>query len=216
MPFAADRDLLVLEPQLFRDVAWAGQRLAAGTASISGTTLTASGAIDFAAQAVTTGHVALVDGVPVEVITRVSTTQLTVSRPRASLDDAAVPPTTVTNKPLAVWTFLPQIQLAHDHILRMLGIEPGDAGNPATPDALTEAAVMNPRSLRLVEALAALHTIFAAASAVSSADAFASRAEMYRRRFDQARRVAAARIDLDADGLADTTRFLNVTQLTRV
>ena len=38
--FAQDRDLLALDPNLFRDVAWSGQRLVSGVGNISGTTLT--------------------------------------------------------------------------------------------------------------------------------------------------------------------------------
>ncbi|MFG0260543.1 MAG: hypothetical protein ACF8LK_09355 [Phycisphaerales bacterium JB041] len=38
--FATDRDLLVLEPSLVRDIGWVGQRLARGSGDIAGTTLT--------------------------------------------------------------------------------------------------------------------------------------------------------------------------------
>jgi hypothetical protein len=220
MPFTTDRDLLILEPGLFRQVQWVAQRLISATCSVSGTTLTSSG-VDFVAQNVGPGHVALADGVAVEVVARLSATSLTVSRPRATLDEATVPPAQVTNKTLTISTFLPQVQIVHEQLLRMLGIEPADAGVSGlagVDGVLTEAAIMNPRSLRLVEALGALHLIYAGASTVGDTGVeggAAARAELYRARFEQVRRIAAARIDTDGDGIADATRHLNVMQLTR-
>ncbi len=38
--FALDRDLLALEPNLFRDAAWAGQRVVSGVGDVAGETLT--------------------------------------------------------------------------------------------------------------------------------------------------------------------------------
>jgi hypothetical protein len=77
---------------------------------------------------------------------------------------------------------------------------------------------MNPRSLRLVEALGALHLIYAGASVAGDPGVeggAAGRAQIYRSRFEQARRLAAARIDTDSDGIADATRYLSVIQLSR-
>jgi len=37
--FASDRDLLVLEPALLRDVSWNGQRVLSTTGVLNGTTL---------------------------------------------------------------------------------------------------------------------------------------------------------------------------------
>lgn len=220
MPFAADRDLLVLEPNLFRDVQWTAQRLVSVTASVSGTTLTAAGA-DFVAAGVTTGHVALVDGTPCEVISRTSATVLVVSRPRGGLDDAAIPPAAASNKALTIHTFGPQIAIVHGQVLRMLGIDPDEPAGEVARGALTEAAVLNPRALRLVEALGALHLVFAGAAAIAGSAVGgleigpAARARFYRERFDEARRLAAARIDTNGDGVADATRYLNLVQLTR-
>jgi hypothetical protein len=63
MAFAVDRDLLVLEPGLFREVSWVGQRLVSGTGDASGTALTmTSQDVLFDAASVGDGHVVLVGG----------------------------------------------------------------------------------------------------------------------------------------------------------
>lgn len=212
--FAADRDLLVLEPNLFRDVSWLGQRLFTGTCTISGTTLTASG-VDFAALGVDAGHVVLVDGASLEVVARLSATTLTVSRPRAGLDDAAIAPIAGAARPLSIATFGPQIGIVHRQVLAMLGLL--EAASAAEPRALTGAAVMNPRDLRLLEALGTLHLVFAAlggaGAAVNAPES--GRAEMYRGRFAAERGRVAARIDTDGDGFADATRRPSVMLLVR-
>lgn len=211
--FATDRDLLVLEPNLFRDVAWLGQRLLDVSGSTSGTTLTlASG--DAAAVDITGGRVALVGGVPLEVVQRLTSTTLQVSRLRADPAAAPIPPGTLTSQPVVVTTFAPQTALAHAQILRMLGL---DAAGTTDPDALDETAVTNPHALTLAESLLSLETIFTAASALHGPDSsLGRRAEDYRRRFALERCRAAAAIDLNGDGRPDTTRRLNVLQLIRV
>ncbi|MFN0011802.1 MAG: hypothetical protein ACKVS8_09190 [Phycisphaerales bacterium] len=212
--FAADRDLLVLEPNLFRDVSWLGQRLFTGLCTISGTTLTASG-VDFAALGVDAGHVVLVDGASLEVVARVNATTLTVSRPRAGLDDAAIAPLAGIARPLSITTFAPQLGIVHRQVLAMLGLL--EAASEVEPEVLTESAVMNPRDLRLLEALGTLHLVFAAlggAGAVAGSPE-SGRAEMYRQRFAAERGRVSARIDTDGDGLADATRRPSVMMLVR-
>ncbi len=202
MPFATDRDLLILEPTLFADVQWAAQRVAAAaSASIAGTTLSASGA-DFAAQGVEPGMVALVDGVPVEVLARLSATTLAVSRPRAGLDDPAAPPPPISSKPLTIHTFRPQLEIVHAQVLAILGVEPE-----------AEAMILNPRSLRLVEALGTLHLIFTSAAlgrvgGDAGDSTFIARAELHRRRYTHARQLTRALLDTDGDGVADAQRPL--------
>ena len=212
--FAADRDLLVLEPNLFRDVSWLGQRLFTGTCNLSGTTLTASAA-DFTALGVEAGHVVVVDGASLEVVARVNTTTLNVSRPRATLDGPSIAPIPGTGRALTITTFAPQLGIVHRQVLAMLGLL--DAPTTAEPEALTEAMVVNPRELRLLEALGVLHLVFASlGGAAGKSDAPESgRAEMYRRRFAAERARAVARLDTDGDGLADVTRRPSVVLLVR-
>src|SRR5688572_22067617 len=121
MPFSTDRSLLALEPNLFRDISWIGQQLLAATGSISGTTLTlASG--DAAAAGVTTGHVALVGQISLEITARLSATTLTVSRLRAALTDPVIPPPVLSNQPVVITTFAPQAAIIESTIVRLLGL----------------------------------------------------------------------------------------------
>lgn len=209
--FTKDRDLLVLEPNVFRDAGWVGQRLLAGNGSVSGTTLTlTTGNLNTAGVA--PGHVLLYDAVPLEVINVVSATVATVSLMRALVSDAALPPPVLGSRPVACWSFRPQISLVHTQILRMLGIDP----NASAADLVSEASIVNPTSLALAETLGTLHLVYSAASALSAVDsALPARAQMYRQRFSEERQRAVARIDLDGDGNAEATRRLNVIQFIR-
>jgi len=59
--FIQDRDLLVFEPNLFRDVVWVGQRLTVGVASIGDVILAIEGAdVDFENSGVEAGCVVTV------------------------------------------------------------------------------------------------------------------------------------------------------------
>jgi hypothetical protein len=211
--FTTDRDLLVLEPGLFRDVGWVAQRLTKGTGSISGNTLTITGAdVPLDAANITTGHVVTVGGTSYEVIARQSPTALTISRPRASTTDAIQPPSPATGVETLVTTFAPQIAMVERQVLRMAGIEPEDT----TPGVVTTSAIVNPTALTMLIALGTLHVLYAAAGASSSANGWlADRAAMYRERFAAARQNARVLIDLDGDGTPDATRKLNVVQFIR-
>lgn len=207
--FARDRDLLLIEPGLMRDAGWAGQRVLEVTGSVSGTTLTiASGSLS--AAGVEAGFVALIDGLAVEVIERISSTQATVSLMRASTASMPVTPPTASNRPVKVYTFGPQIAMVHRQVLSMVGIDPDGAGE------LTEASITNPGALVRLEALGTLHLVYAAAGAPGrGGEAMAQRAEMYRRRFAEERERAVAVIDTDGDGVGETTRRPSVFALVR-
>lgn len=212
--FAADRDLLALHPDLFRDVAWLGQRVLGATVSISGGTLSAAG-VDLAALGVGEGQVVLVAGVPVEVLARTGATTLSVCRPRADRGDTPINPDAVPSAAATIFTFAPQIALAHRQILAMLGLRPlNDAG--ARPDEPGEQHVVNPGDLRDAEACLALHLILSAAAGLGGPESPAGRrAEFFRQRFNQSRSHAAARLDLNGDGVAEAARFLNTGWLIR-
>ncbi len=211
MPFARDRDLLPFEPNLFRDIAWAGQRrIDLPSATRTGTTLIATGA-DFIAADITAGAVAVHAGVTLEVIDRFSATQLTISLLRESPNSPAIPPPPATNAPLTITSFMPQIAAIHDTLLRALGIEPTD------PDATPSAAdITNPAAIARLEALGALHLIFTAAAATADDRSILwTKANLYRDRFAALRRRLAVGVDLDGDGLPDATRRLNTLHLIR-
>jgi hypothetical protein len=207
--FAKDRDLVVLEPGLMKDVGWAGQRLLDVIGSMSGTTLTISSG-SFVDAGVDAGHVVVFNGVALEVVSVDSATTATVSIMRGSTTSAAVGAGDATNRSVEVWTFTPQIGLVHRQVLAMLGIDPDGLG------ALDEGAITNPGALARLEALGALHLIYAAAGAPGRGGAkFDQRSAMYKERFSGERERVVAMIDLDGDGIADTARRANMFVLTR-
>ncbi len=207
--FAKDRDLVVLEPGLMRDVAWAGQRVMYVNGGVSGTTMTlVSGS--FIDAGVEPGYVVVFNNTALEVVSVESATSATVSLRRANTSSAPVAGPQSATGSVEVWTFTPQIGLVHRQILAMLGIDPDGGGE------LHEGAVTNPGGLARLEALGALHLIYAAAGAPGHGGAkFDQRAEMYRTRFGNERERVVAMIDLDGDGVADTARRANVFVLTR-
>tara|TARA_R110000782_G_scaffold48744_6_gene106553 strand:- start:888 stop:1526 length:639 start_codon:yes stop_codon:yes gene_type:complete len=208
-PFAHDRDLLVLEPALLRDVGWAGQRVLDTTGSVAGTTLTlASGS--FPDAGLGAGSVALVDGLALEVVAILTPTTATVSLLRARRDGPEVAPPAATNRAVRAYTFGPQRELVHRQVLTMAGIDPDGTG------PLDQSAITNPNALVRLEALGALHLIYAGASAPGSGGmALADRAAMYRERFGAERGRVAVLVDLDADGIAEARRSLSIIQWIR-
>lgn len=212
--FINDRDLLLLEPNLFRDASWAGQLLVSATGDVAGTTLTLSTYdVDLDAARVGAGYVVMVDGTAYEVIARLSATTATISRLREDESDSPLTPSPATAKPVSVMTFRPQISIANAQVLRMLGIEPADTGESGV---ITASDIVNPEDLKLVESFAALHMIYAAVSSLSSPTSpLVERMELYRQRFATERQRAAALIDTNGDGIADATRRLNVVNLVR-
>jgi len=169
--------------------------------------------VDFAQAGVDAGYVVTVGDAPYEVIARLTATTLTVSRLRAHETDPVLTPSPTSGKPLEVMTFRPQMAVVHAQVLRMIGIEPAD---PAEPDRPGESSITNPEALARVEALGALHLVYAAAAAPTEpGSSLWARADFYRRRFAEERRRAAARLDVDGDGVPDATRRLNVVQFVR-
>lgn len=213
--FAKDAELLTLEPNLFCDIAWTGQRLLSGLGTISASVLTISSYdASFAAAGIGPGHVVLVGGVAYEVVSITNATHAVVSRLRTSADGAAIPPTDV-GTPVAtmIYTFAPQIAVVHRQVLRMAGIEPGSVTVSGTPG---EDAITNGRALAHLEALGTLHLIFSSAGSLTPVTSpLNQRAEMYRQRFAVERQRAGVEVDLDGDGRAEARRMLNVVQFVR-
>lgn len=207
--FAQDRDLLILEPALLRDVGWAGQRTLSVNATLAGVTLTlASGS--FTDAGVAPGSVALFDGLAVEVVDVASPTEATVSLMRARRDGPTLPPPPAANRPLRVYSFAPQLALVHRAVLVMAGVDPDGQG------PLTESSITNPNDLVRLEALGALELIYAAADPGAGAGiSHAERAAMYRTRFQEERARASVFIDFDADGIPEARRHLALMHLTR-
>jgi len=207
--FASERDLLAIEPHAFTDALWAGRRVTGGQGDVSGTTLTAASAsVGFDAAQVAAGQVVVVAGVPLEVVSVVSATQLAVSLLRADASGPALPPAPVAGVGFTVVSFAPQIALVHRQLLGLLGLEGVDG-----PGA---DAIVDTGALAHAEALGALHLIYSAASALSGpSSALGARAAQYRELFSAARRGLAVRLDLDGDGVADATRRPSLVHLVR-
>jgi hypothetical protein len=217
--FAQDRDLLALDPNLFRDVGWTGQRLVSGIGNISGSTLTmTSQDVTLEAAGITTGHVVVVDGTPYEVIARLSATTATISRIRPGPDEPEIPPSPVTAKPVVIHTFAPQIAAVHAQILKLLGID----ASLVDVAQVKEADITNPDSFRAVEAMGALYHAYCIAAGPGTADLAGSlastwlnRARMWRDRYAETLRGTGAQVDLDGDGTPDATRRPGLTQFIR-
>jgi len=212
--FATDRDLLVLEPGLLGHVAWVGQRLVFGIGSVTGTTLT-MGSQDngLLAQGVGAGSIVSIGGVGYEVVAVTSESVAAVSRLRGSADGPAVALADLTGVEVAVCTFGPQIADAHRRVVRMLGLEPS---GEAAAEELDETAVVNPSALARLEALGALHVVYAGASAGQGPGSPAAvRAAMYLERFGTERGAVVAKLDTDGDGVADAARRPGLSQLVR-
>ncbi len=209
--FASDRDLLTLEPNLFRDISFLAQTLAVTTGSLSGGTLTLADAIP--TGTVGPGNVALVGRTPMEILSAPAADTLIVSLTRPDPTGPQIIPPDRTDESVAVTSFRPQIAIIHRQLLAMLAISPDAA--PAI-GIVTEASITNPRDLVLVESLGTLHLIYAAASAALPETApAAQRARMYLDRFAKERWRARAYIDLDGDGVADAQRSFSVLHVLR-
>ncbi len=207
--FASDRDLLILEPGLYRDVKWNGQRLLSGVGDLDGTTLTLLTG-SFTESGIDAGHVVLIDSVPMEVVSVQSSTSATVSIMRGDTDSVAVGGKDVAAAVVEVFTFEPQISIVHRQVLSMVGIDVDD------PDGLGESAVTNPGALVVLEALGALHLIYASAGAPGrGGEAYLERAKVFQQRFSMQRGHVTAMIDLDGDGIAETRRHPNSFLLSR-
>jgi hypothetical protein len=183
--------------------------------SISGGTLTmASQDTGFDTAGVDAGSVVVAGGAAFEVVSRLSASSLGVSRLRAFESDDAIPPVNMADVAVSVSTFAPQIADVHRRLLRMLGIEP--AGTEGI-DVVTEAAVTNGAELARLEALGALHLIFAgAAAATRGLSPEWEKAEWYRVRFDDERRRVEARLDVDGDGVVEAVRRPTAVRFVRV
>lgn len=211
MLLTTDRDLLIHEPSVFVDASSiATSLLSAADGSVTGTRLTSAGS-DFQAAGIDIGHVIVIGTDPIEIVTRVDPTNLDVSRPRATLTEVKIPPGDGTTLSIDVRTFGRVIAEVEAWILGALGIDPADPNLP-----LDETAILNPTDIQEVVALRTIAQVFAAASASDPTDAsLADRATLYSQRAAHVRRQTKAVLDLDADGIADAIRHIDVVSLQR-
>ncbi len=206
--FAKDRDLYVLEPGLHKDVAWFGQRLLNAIGTVVGTTLTMETG-SLSSGGIAAGHVVIFDGVALEVVSVESDTQATVSLMRGDVGSGAIAGVSASSKSAVVYGYEPQVGIVHRQVLAMIGLD-------VDADGFDESVVTNPGALVRLEALGALHLIYAGAGAPGRAgEKFDLRAKMYKERFASERERVVALIDLDGDGVAESKRRPNQFVLTR-
>ena len=214
--FASDRDLLMYEPRLFLDTVWVGQRIVSATGVVVSGVLVVSGAM-FTSIGIEAGHVVNYKDASYEVVQVLTDTQLGLSIPRASIDDPVILAPDSASTTVRIHTFRHQLLIVHEQILRMIGIEPEI--EPGSGEmVVTESSIVNPGALRRLEALGALHLIYAAASVagpLGEGSVYADRAAMYRERFAAERERVNVLIDADGDGKADASRRPTVMHLVR-
>ncbi len=203
--FAHDRDLLTLEPNLFRDVAWAGQRLVTDNATLTDGTLRLSTP---SAADVTPGNVAVVGTTPLEVIERTDAQHLVVSILRDAPDHNPRIPTDAPEHPVSVITFSPQIRVIHEQLLDML--------SEACAMDLVPEQITRPGGLWRIEAFGALALIYSAVAALQGQDSpVAQRAAHHEEQARLQRRTVAVGVDTDRDGITDRTVRLHQMHLIR-
>ncbi|WP_432798404.1 hypothetical protein [Poriferisphaera sp. WC338] len=211
MNFSTDRDLLVYEPSLFKDVAFVGQQVVSVTDGVlSGTSLQSITA-DFVEADIETGHVAMINNVPFEVVNRVSANELEVSLLRTQLSDSAIPGQDGSGLAVTVHTFGPQISVVHEGLMTLLGADRDEPGKVLSDDAVVSVTVM-----ARLETLGTLERIYSGVMVFGEAsEDVLLRANRYRRMFEEARARAIVMVDIDGDGYADERRSLGLIRFMR-
>ncbi|MBX3379613.1 MAG: hypothetical protein KF805_05935 [Phycisphaeraceae bacterium] len=215
MPLTTDANLLRFEPNLFTDIQWLSQRLLKATGAIASTTLTIS-AFDtnFDGAQLAPGMVILINTIPHEVISKLSSSTAQLSRLRACDTDPILTPAPVTGAEVILHTFLPQIAIVSDHVFRALGLDPAQPATDA--NGAPSPLVTDPASLGRFATLSTLTALYLSAADLQSPDGAQSRrAARYQQLATLERRSLAAQIDTNGDGQPDATRRANVVPLMR-
>ncbi len=211
MNFSNDRDLLVHEPRLFNDVAWLSQqRVERADASIIDDELHCASA-SFTALQIEAGHIVLINTIAHEVVARINSNTLRVSKLRTRTTDDIIPPEPMTLGEIIVRTFAPQAALVHDVLLRLLGLSTDQSdGQPG------EDAVVSLGAIARLETLGTLERIYGSASALDTNNpAHWTKQQHYRRAFADALHHTRILVDLNNDGLAEESRTVGLIQWRR-
>jgi hypothetical protein len=206
MAMVTDRDLLLIEPSAFVDaVSAATVLLSAADGGVASDTLT-SASSNFATLGIGSSHVIVVADQPLEIVQRLSATQLEVSRPREADDAPRIPPGNGSNQAFTVPTFARLIAQTQFDALQALGMRPDE---PAAP--LAQEDVLNPEPLARLIALRVLERAFRAAAAHDPDDAtLAARAQHHADAASAIANSTTVLLDLDGDGEADATRHARI------
>ena len=206
--FSNDADILKYEPILFGELHLPWQVLAAGTgASLSDTTLTASGADFIAAQVQAGGVVYLqsaddsLDGA-YEIVSVDSSTQLSISVVRADSTDTAVPPPAATDISYRISTFGPQAAEVGFQLTEYFGIRPGNPASDIDADDILDTNV-----IRLASVFAVISSVYAMLAGTTKDQNYWNKSLYYQKLSARARGRCRLSIDIGADGIADVTKI---------
>jgi hypothetical protein len=214
--FSSDVDILKYEPVLFGELHLSWQVLAQRTgASLTGTTLIASGA-DFAGAGVDTGGVVYlrsadgaIDGA-YEVVSVDSMTELTVSVVRPDPADNPIAPPQAADVFYRISTFTPQAAEAAYQLTEHFGMQPGEPTSVVTLEDIIDTEV-----LRRASTFAVIASIYAMWAGRDSSEGLWIKSLHYRQLFEKARQRCRLSIDLGTDGVADVTRIGGAVRLVR-
>jgi hypothetical protein len=206
--FSNDADILKYEPILFSELHLPWQVLATGTgATLSGTTLTASGADFISAQVQVGGVVYLqsmdssLDGA-YEIVSVDSASQLSISVVRADPAGTAVPPPAATDISYRISTFVPQAAEIGFQLTEYFGIRPG---NPASDIGAED--ILDTSVLRLASVFAVISVVYAMLAGKTRDQNYWNKSLYYQKLCAKARGRCRLSIDFGADGLADVTKI---------
>jgi hypothetical protein len=144
------------------------------------------------------------DATVVEVVSRTDPATLEISQPRATSQDAKIPPGDVSDATVNIVTFVRQIEQARAWTLGALGID-------------DESIITDPASVSQLVALRTIARAYAHAAAMDPADAsLAQRASLASALASQAGHRTLVPLDLNGDGRPNATRAAHVLTLTRM
>ena len=211
MAFLIDLDLLRLEPSTFIDAPTIGTELESGSdGQVLSSTFTSQSS-SFISRGVAVGSVIIVGDDAFEIVSVTDEKTLSVSRARADDADPLIPPPPGSNLSFPIITFARVIDLVQAWALGRLGLDLDDEEAD-----LDETAVTNPAPLKRLLIVQSVRRIFEnAAAQTPTDDSLLQRAALYKTLAEAASAQTEVHLDLDGDGLADTTRRFDVLTLHR-
>lgn len=204
---AQDRDVVVIEPNLYRDVIFASQRLARGTCEIVEFSFGATDSdVSLDTSGIVPGDVVVAGGVAYEIMAMGGATDLTISRVREDREGPLVMPPSLGPLSFHVATIRPQLRCARELVLRMAGIPAYGEAVAGSPRAEN---VTNARDLISAQVYAALAMVYSALGAGQGNEgAMNQRAALMQRRFEFEAERTGVLVDLNGDGKPDAVRRL--------
>jgi hypothetical protein len=215
--FSKDADILRYEPQLFGELHFPGQVLAAGSGGVlEATTFTADGE-DFTAAGVEAGGVIYLRGSAggpdgaYEIVSVDSAEALTVSVLRADEQQSAVAPPAGSELIWRISTYQPQMQEVLFSLTQYFGIRPGEPDSEYGVEDILEPAVL--RQASVFGVLAAVYATLAGQA--SDSEDYWRKSLHYQKLFEQARGRCRVSIDAGGDGVKDISKSGGDFQLQR-